>query len=375
MTEYGFTLFETPIGRCGVAWSERGIVCVQLPEAGDAATRARLRRRVPKAREAAPPRRVQRAVDDIKALLRGRSRDLSRIELDMDGVSPFYQRVYRAARSIAPGATLSYGELAKRLGAPKSARAVGQALGSNPFAIVVPCHRVLAAGGKTGGFSAEGGVTTKLRMLAIERGESNGAPLGKARRTADPAGRRAAVARADGLGFDPRAAVAHLRAVDPALARVIAAVGPLRMEIRGTTSIFAALAEAIVYQQLTGKAAATIYSRVCALCPRSRPTAEQILLLSDAKLRGAGLSRAKALALRDLARAMEALSHGCELVSLAHSRRRERLSFSRSRTRFDAARAERWADSSNSVSDALIATVTQPRAPRSRCIHDRAAVR
>ncbi len=168
MTIYGFTLFETAIGRCGIAWSGRGVVRVQLPEASEVETRARLLRRFPDAREAPPPPDVQRALNGIVALLRGEASDLSTIALDMERVPPFHRRVYEVARSIPPGATLSYGDIAARLGAPGSARAVGQALGRNPFALIVPCHRVLAAGGKLGGFSANGGVTTKLHLLSIE---------------------------------------------------------------------------------------------------------------------------------------------------------------------------------------------------------------
>jgi methylated-DNA-[protein]-cysteine S-methyltransferase len=158
----GFTLFETAIGRCAIAWGGRGVAGVQLPEGREAETRARLRRQFPEAREATPPAEVQRAIDDIVALLRGEDRDLSGIPLDMDGVPPFHRRVYEAARSIPAGTTLSYGDIAARLGAPGSARAVGQALGRNPFAIVVPCHRVLAAGGRPGGFSANGGVRSGM---------------------------------------------------------------------------------------------------------------------------------------------------------------------------------------------------------------------
>jgi methylated-DNA-[protein]-cysteine S-methyltransferase len=164
----GFTLFDTAIGRCGIAWSGRGVAGTQLPEARDGETRARLRRRFPDAREAAPPPDVQRALDAITALLAGGRSALDAVALDMDGVPPFHRRVYEVARGIPAGETLSYGEVAARLGDPSLARAVGQALGRNPFAIVVPCHRVLAAGGKTGGFSGSGGVATKLRLLAIE---------------------------------------------------------------------------------------------------------------------------------------------------------------------------------------------------------------
>src|SRR5439155_16025712 len=156
------------------------------------------------------------------------------VALDMERLPAFHRRVYEIARTIPPGETLSYGELAARLGVPGAARAVGQTLGRNPVAIVVPCHRVLAAGGKVGGFSANGGITTKLRLLSIEAAHSNG-PFYDG----------------DGmLGFDPRAAVAHLRVSDAALARVIDNVGAFDLALRKTASIFAALAEAIVYQQL-----------------------------------------------------------------------------------------------------------------------------
>ena len=176
MTEHGFALFDTDIGPCGIAWGGRGVTGVQLPEASEARTRARLVRRYPHAREAPPPADVRRVIDGIVALLRGEASDLSAAALDMDGVSEFDRRVYDVARGIAPGATLSYGEIAVRLGERGLARDVGQALGRNPFPLIVPCHRVLAAGGKAGGFSANGGVTTKLRLLTIERARTSDAP-------------------------------------------------------------------------------------------------------------------------------------------------------------------------------------------------------
>lgn len=175
MTPSGFTLFDTEIGRCGIAWSEGGIVGVELPEGGDLAMRARMLRRFPGAREASPPDEVRRAIAGIVALLRGEASDLERVTLDMDGIPPFERSVYEAARAIPPGATLSYGDIATRLGAPGVARDVGQALGRNPFPIVVPCHRVVAAGGKLGGFSARGGAATKRRLLTVERAKGHGA--------------------------------------------------------------------------------------------------------------------------------------------------------------------------------------------------------
>ena len=176
MTAHGFTLFDTAIGRCGVAWGERGIVGVQLPQGRSAETRERVLHRFPTAAETPPPAEVQIALDGIIALLDGAPSDLSTITLDMSGVPPFHRRVYEFARAIPPGKTLSYGDIAVQLGARGAARAVGQALGHNPFPIVVPCHRVLAAGGKIGGFSATGGITTKLKLLEIEGAQVGEAP-------------------------------------------------------------------------------------------------------------------------------------------------------------------------------------------------------
>ena len=175
MTTLGFCLFDTAIGAVAIAWSERGLKGVQLPEADAARTRARMARRYPDAVEGEPPLEVRDAAAAITALVGGEARDLGSIPLDMEGVETFPHGVYEAARTIPPGQTLTYGEIAKRIGEPGAARAVGEALGRNPFAIVVPCHRVLAAGGKLGGFSANGGVVTKLRLLEIE-GASLGEP-------------------------------------------------------------------------------------------------------------------------------------------------------------------------------------------------------
>jgi methylated-DNA-[protein]-cysteine S-methyltransferase len=292
MMANGFALFDTAIGRCGVAWGERGVAGVQLPEAGERQTRARMLARFPAAGEATPPPEVRHVIDRIVAQLRGEVSDLSGIALDMDEVPAFHRRVYEAARAIPPGMTLSYGEIAARAGAPGAARAVGQALGRNPFPIVVPCHRVLAAGGKIGGFSAQGGIATKRRMLAIEGAQMNGTTP-------------TLVDEDWALGFDPDLAIQHLRASDRTLARVIDEIGPFGMRLRPAPSVFAALAESIAYQQLNGKAAAAIYARVRALFPRGRPTAGRLLRIPEERLRGAGLSRSKLLSLRDLAQKAE----------------------------------------------------------------------
>lgn len=160
--------FDTAIGPCAIAWGESGIVGCQLPQANVNAMRARMRQRFPDAVEAAPDGVAADAVAAIQAVLRGEPADLSATPLDYRGVPPFNRRVYEVALAIPPGRTMTYGQIAQAIGDPGASRSVGQALGSNPFAPIVPCHRVLAAGGRTGGFSAVGGVATKLRMLAIE---------------------------------------------------------------------------------------------------------------------------------------------------------------------------------------------------------------
>jgi methylated-DNA-[protein]-cysteine S-methyltransferase len=165
---YGFTLFDTALGRCGIAWGERGIAAVELPGRDDAATRRRLRRAVPGATELQPPADVAAAIDAIASLFAGEPEDLSSVVLDLDDVPEFDLRVYECARAIPPGETRSYGEIATRLGEPGAAQAVGRALARNPVPIVVPCHRVLAANGALHGFSAPGGLETKRRMLALE---------------------------------------------------------------------------------------------------------------------------------------------------------------------------------------------------------------
>ncbi len=177
MSEIAFALFDTAIGRCGIAWSARGIARVGFPERSEPATRERLCRRFPEALEAVPPADVQRVIDDIVVLLAGGQADFSHARLDSAGLSDLQRRVYEIARSIPAGATLTYGEIAERLGDRLLARDVGEALGQNPFPIIVPCHRVLAAGGKMGGFSAPGGVRTKLRLLEIEGVQPGGPTL------------------------------------------------------------------------------------------------------------------------------------------------------------------------------------------------------
>jgi len=172
----GFALFETAIGTCAIAWGPNGIVGTSLPAKNAATGRAFMQKRFPDAVEAPPPHAVQAVIDDIVALLAGEKRDLKNAELDYTGIADFHRRAFDLARTIPPGEVLTYGDVAKRLGDPGAARAVGQAMGANPFPIIVPCHRVLASGGKTGGFSAPLGLQTKMQMLTIERARLDDKP-------------------------------------------------------------------------------------------------------------------------------------------------------------------------------------------------------
>jgi len=163
-----FTHFDTALGRCAIAWSPRGVSAVALPGRDDRATRGQIVRTFPGAVDVPPPPDVEAAVAAIVRLFSGEPDDLADVVLDLTGVPEFHRRVYAAARAIPPGETRSYGELAAHVGERGAAQAVGRALGSNPFPIVVPCHRVLAADGTLHGFSAPGGLATKRRMLALE---------------------------------------------------------------------------------------------------------------------------------------------------------------------------------------------------------------
>jgi methylated-DNA-[protein]-cysteine S-methyltransferase len=170
MPEGHFSLFDTAFGRCALAWSDRGLVAVRLPDLSEALTRANLLARRPGLQEAQQgwPDFVVQAVASVQAHLAGDARDLRQVPLDWRGVHDFESRVYRATRALDPGQTCTYGEMAHALGEPAALRAVGQALGHNPWPLVVPCHRVLAAGGRLGGFSAPGGSETKRRLLVLE---------------------------------------------------------------------------------------------------------------------------------------------------------------------------------------------------------------
>jgi methylated-DNA-[protein]-cysteine S-methyltransferase len=177
MTARHFALFDTAIGACAIVWSARGIAGVQLPEASADATRARVVRRFAGVHESKPTADVQRVIDRVVALLRGERPDFNDVTLDFGDLPEFNRKVYDIARTIPAGQTMTYGEIAERLGDKLLARDVGTALGQNPVPLIMPCHRVLAAGGKTGGFSASGGVVIKFRLLSIEGAQPGGPTL------------------------------------------------------------------------------------------------------------------------------------------------------------------------------------------------------
>lgn len=173
----GLHIFETAIGPCGLAWSEAGVTGAALPEPTAEATLTRLKRRRPDAEVRDPPAYIAEAAAAITALTRGEPVDLMGVALDQAGYPEFDRQVWAVTHAIPVGRTLTYGDIARRLGDIALSRAVGQALGANPIPILVPCHRVVAADGKTGGFSAPGGVSTKLRLLNIERAATSADPL------------------------------------------------------------------------------------------------------------------------------------------------------------------------------------------------------
>jgi methylated-DNA-[protein]-cysteine S-methyltransferase len=168
-----FAVFDTAIGDCALIWGEHGVVGAMLPEPD---VRGRIARRFPEASETTPDAAIGEAIAAVQALMRGESADLTGVDLDYRDAPDLHRRVWDIARCIPPGETLTYGDIARRLGDVALSQQVGQALGRNPIPIIVPCHRVLAASGKSGGFSAPGGVTTKMRMLSIEKARTSAAP-------------------------------------------------------------------------------------------------------------------------------------------------------------------------------------------------------
>ncbi|OQA05276.1 MAG: Bifunctional transcriptional activator/DNA repair enzyme Ada [bacterium ADurb.Bin374] len=294
----GHAFFETPIGRCAVAWSNRGVQALQLPDETDEKTLAGLRKRVPVSMERAPSKDAKKAIAFVTGLLSGNKTPFPFPKLDLEDIPEYNIYVYNTLRSVPVGTTVSYGELASRTGKPRAARAVGRIVGLNPVPLLIPCHRVIGADGHLHGFSAPGGVVTKRRILDLEGTQVPKTPALSGGNTKNP--NKAFTDRKHPVGT--AMAVRFLKSRDPVMKALIERTGPCGLAVDGMTSLFETLLEAIVYQQLTGKAAATIFGRVTDLFrPKKVIEPLDILRASDEELRSAGLSGPKIAAIRDLA--------------------------------------------------------------------------
>lgn len=173
-----YCVFDTAIGPCAIAWrqgansDQTAVVWFQLPEATPALTESRIAERIRARTPENPPPQISTLAERIRKHLAGELQDFRDVAVDLSGAAPFARQVLEATREIPAGRTATYGELARAAGRPDAARAVGRIMGSNPVPLIIPCHRVVAATGKSGGFSAYGGRTTKAKLLAVERAGS-----------------------------------------------------------------------------------------------------------------------------------------------------------------------------------------------------------
>jgi len=310
----GYRIFETPLGTCGIAWKEFGnsrtppvVTAFQLPESTVKLTESRIAEKSSAIKARITPPLIEQIITKVKLHLDGKAQDFSNVLVDTEGIGPFARQVYNVCRTIPAGKTMTYGELARAMKRPAASRAVGQALGRSPIPLIIPCHRVLASGNKAGGFSAQGGVATKLKMLKIE-GVLMGTP-----------------ATIKSIKYLKRAA-ALLKKKDPRLARCLSK--PIEFRLRPEHLPYETLIEAVVHQQLSPKAASTILGRVTDLYPGGRiPAPAELLKTADDRLRSAGLSRSKTKALKDIAaKALDGtVPSSKEIVSLGNEEIIKRL--------------------------------------------------
>ncbi len=286
----GLALFDTAIGRCGLAWTRRGVDRLVLPAVNPEATETELHRLAQKRHQTEaqrqsgtavrqlwkrPPPPAGRVIRRIQTHLNGHPDALRDVPLDLRGTSEFFRHVCKILRRVPPGRVITYAELARRCGQPGAARAIGRAMATNPVPLLVPCHRVVTTDGRLGGYSAAGGTVLKARILFAE-----------------------------GVVLDPvmRAGMDHLSRVDPVLRKIIQRAGPYAPLLRPPVDPYENLLLAIINQQLSLKAGATIARRVRELTPGpDMPTPTEVSRLRDEQLRGAGLSRMKVSFVRDLA--------------------------------------------------------------------------
>ena len=275
-TSEGWTVFATPVGPVGLAWTQKGACRLEVGHADGPATEAALREICPGlSRVKKLPAEVAATRNRIKGLLSGKPDNLRDIPVNLANVSDFSRKVLRALRRVGPGHVTTYGELAAKAGKPGAARAIGRIMGANPVPVIIPCHRCMGADGSLTGFSAAGGTQLKARILYIE-----------------------------GYERDPEHArgLRHLQKVDPKMRRVIAKVGPYLAQPDKPRPAYDTLVRAIVHQQLSVKAGQTIAGRVRDLTPGPNfPTPAQVLEFPPETLRACGLSNAKVGFVRDLA--------------------------------------------------------------------------
>ncbi|MBF0408682.1 MAG: methylated-DNA--[protein]-cysteine S-methyltransferase [Candidatus Riflebacteria bacterium] len=279
----GFTLFETSLGTCAIAWGEKGICSLRLPEKDTVDLLSKIDSAGSGTKAEIIPQKIKKVICRITAHLAGKLDDLADIELELNGLPEFRKTLYENLRKVPPGKVITYKELAATCGKIGAARATGTALGLNPVPIIIPCHRVLAAGNKLGGFSAYGGTRTKALLLSIE----GALPTTCSTEIID----------------EIQAGIEYLSSKDKTFANIIRCFGPFKLKIDKQQTIFDSLFESIVYQQLTAKAASTISGRVRKALDSdsgSLLSPEKVLEASEESLRACGLSRAKTAALKDL---------------------------------------------------------------------------
>ncbi len=276
LKEKGMHVFDTSIGRCAIGWTKKGIDMCRLPANEDDELVHILHSGFPK-REIVkiPPKEIRKVKKRIQGHFKNKNDSLVDIKLDLSSASPFGQKVYKALRKIPPGQTITYGDLAKNIGKPKSARAIGRAMGTNPIPIIIPCHRVLAKAGKPGGFSAPAGISMKIIILHKE-----GVIFNKKHEK--------------GMRFVEKS--------NPLFEKIVKNVGPYTAPYGSISRPYESLVNSIMYQQISVKAASSIARKFIAMYGDGKyPVAKVMKELNDAEFREAGVSRQKAGYLRDLA--------------------------------------------------------------------------
>lgn len=287
VAQASYILFDTALGECGIVWRKTGhgeavvVIGIQLPEATQRLAQHRIKSKWAADKTRSIPPYIREIIKRVKLHFKGKAQDFRDIKLAFDGITTFERKIYDATRNILSGQTTTYGKVAEAAGNVAAARAVGLAMSRNPIPLIIPCHRVLAANSKPGGFSAHGGVNTKAKMLEIE-----GATLGP---PAIIRSKRDLIRAASILGKkDARLAPILKHAID--------------FRVMPERSPYATLLTAVVHQQLSPRAARTILDRMMSLYPGHKfPDPVDMLNTSDVRLRKVGLSRSKTKALKDIA--------------------------------------------------------------------------